>query len=149
MPTYVEYSKIQKEKRGSGNRTRFVHRLKTADADTKIVLFEVYTPSGNWSSYPPHKHDEEKPPKESLLQEFYYYRFDPDKGFALQWNFNDDLSFNQAIAVRNNDMISVPKGYHTVCAAPGYDCYYLNAMAGPTTNWNFTVHPDHVHLQDY
>jgi len=117
--------------------------------DTQLIFFEVYSPGGNWSSYPPHKHDEELPPKESLLQEFYYYQFNPAKGFALQWNFSEDLSLNEAVMVRNHSLVAVPQGYHTVVTAPGYEGYYLNAMAGPTVNWNFTVHPDHKHLQDY
>jgi 5-deoxy-glucuronate isomerase len=148
-PRLVTPQEIPRIKRGSGNRVRYVNRINAIGVDTKLIFFEVYSPEGNWSSYPPHKHDEEIPPKESLLQEFYYYQFNPEKGFALQWNFSDDLSLNEAAMVRNHSLVAVPRGYHTVVTAPGYEGYYLNAMAGPTVNWNFTVHPDHKHLQDY
>ena len=148
-PRLVRPQEIPRVERGSGNRRRYVHRINAINVDTRLIFFEVYSPEGNWSSYPPHKHDEEIPPNEHLLQEFYYYQFKPDKGFALQWNFSEDLSQNEATMVRNHSLIAVPKGYHTVVTAPGYEGYYLNAMAGPTVNWNFTVHPDHKHLQDY
>lgn len=145
----VTPKEITREARGSGNRLRYVNRLKPKDCDSKIILFEVYSPGGNWSSFPPHKHDCEDPPRENLLEEFYYYQFKPEKGFALHWNSNDDLTLDDARSVRNGDLVPVPKGYHTVVTAPGYEGYYLNAMAGPTDNWNFTVHPHHAHLQDY
>lgn len=149
QPYLVRPAEIQKSERGSGGRLRFVSKLNIEKVKTKLVLFEVFSPEGNWSSYPPHKHDEENPPKENLLEEFYYYQFKPQNGFALHWNSNDDLTLDAARSVRNGDLMPVPEGYHTVVTAPGYDCYYLNAMAGPTTNWNFTVHPQHAHLQDY
>ena len=145
----VTPQEIPRVERGSGNRLRYVHRINAIGVDTKLIFFEVYSPAGNWSSYPPHKHDEEAPPAENLLQEFYYYQFRPEKGFALHWNFSGDLSLNEAAMVRHNSLVAVPKGYHTVVTAPGYEGYYLNAMAGPTVNWNFTVHSDHKHLQDY
>ena len=148
-PRLVYPYEIQRVQRGSGNRLRYVSRINAIGVDTKLILFEVYSPEGNWSSYPPHKHDEEIPPRENRLEEFYYYQFNPEKGFALQWNFSEDLSLNEATMVRQNSLIAVPKGYHTVVTAPGYEGYYLNAMAGPTVNWNFTVHTDHKHLQDY
>jgi 5-deoxy-glucuronate isomerase len=148
-PVLIEPGQMRREERGSGCRLRHVNHLVPKDIDTKFVLFEVFTPGGNWSSYPPHRHDREDAPRESLLEEFYYYQFKPEKGFALHWNFNDDPQLDQAVAARHGTLIPVPKGYHTVAAAPGYDCYYFNAMAGPTNNWNFNVHPDHAHLQDY
>ena len=145
----VTPQEIPRVERGAGNRLRYVHHINAIGVDTKLIFFEVYSPEGNWSSYPPHKHDDENPPSENLLQEFYYYQFKPKTGFALQWNFSEDLTLNEAVMVHQNSLIPVPKGYHTVVTAPGYAGYYLNAMAGPTTNWNFTVHPAHKHLQDY
>jgi 5-deoxy-glucuronate isomerase len=103
----------------------------------------VITPPGHWSSYPPHKHDRDAPPAESLLEETYYHRIDPAHGFALQWVYSDERDLDEAMSVRDRDVVLVPRGYHTVSAPPGYAVYYLNVMAGPTRDWAIANDPDH------
>lgn len=131
---------IAVEARGEGQTYRHIHHLlPSTGASNRLLLVEVYTPAGNWSSFPPHKHDTEDPPREAYLEETYYYQINPKEGFAFQRVYTDDLSFDEAAAPGDGDLVLVPRGYHPVAAMPGYDCYYLNVMAGPTKAWNFTV----------
>jgi 5-deoxy-glucuronate isomerase len=113
-----------------------------SEADSLLVV-EVLTPPGHWSSYPPHKHDRDDPPNETLLEETYYHRISPAQGFGMQRVYTDDRSLDEAIAFRDRDCVLVPRGYHTVSAPPGYAVYYLNVMAGPTRAWAFANDPDH------
>lgn len=146
----IEPSEIFVESRGSGDTLRTIHHLLPPAAEAgRIILFEVYTPGGNWSSYPPHKHDVDNPPVESYLEELYYYRFARPKGYALQRVYTADRTLDETVAPTDGDVVLVPRGYHTVGAPAGYDCYYLNAMAGPTRRWQFTVDPDHAWLMDW
>ena len=138
------------ESRGTGNTSRRIHHLLPPGADAgRLIAFEVYTPGGNWSSYPPHKHDTEDPPRESYLEEVYYHRFARPAGFAVQRVYTPDRSLDETIAVGDGDLVLVPRGYHVVGVAAGYDSYYLNVMAGPTREWRFTVDPDHAWLMDW
>jgi 5-deoxy-glucuronate isomerase len=103
----------------------------------------VLTPAGHWSSYPPHKHDRDALPDESFLEETYYHRLNPERGFALQRVYTDDRDLDETVAVANGDTVLVPRGYHTVSAPPGYELYYLNVMAGPTRTWAIQNDPNH------
>ena len=107
------------------------------------MVVEVVTPVGNWSSYPPHKHDRDALPEESFLEETYYHRLNPPQGFAFQRVYTDDRSIDETMAVEDGDCVMVPRGYHTVGAPHGYDLYYLNVMAGPNRRWVFKNDPAH------
>lgn len=132
------------EIRGSGVTERRIHHILMENEDAESLLVtEVVTPGGHWSSYPPHKHDTNDPPRETALEETYYHRLRDARGFALQRVYTADRSLDESIAVRDGDLVLVPRGYHTVSAAPGYDLYYLNVMAGPVRNWKVTFDPDH------
>jgi 5-deoxy-glucuronate isomerase len=138
------------EERGSGQTYRYIQHVLPPSADAaRLILVEVYTPGGNWSSFPPHKHDREDPPRESYLEETYYYQIRPSSGFALQRVYTADRTLDETIAPGDGDLVVVPRGFHTVAATPGHDCYYLNAMAGPTRAWNFQVDPDYAHLMNW
>jgi 5-deoxy-glucuronate isomerase len=138
------------EARGHDRTARTVHHLLPPEAPAgRLILFEVITPGGNWSSYPPHKHDTDDPPRERALEELYYYRFDRPEGFAVQRVYSADRSLDETVTAGDGDVVLVPRGYHAVAAAAGYDCYYLNVMAGPVREWRFTVDPDHVWLMDW
>jgi 5-deoxy-glucuronate isomerase len=132
------------EVRGSGSSERRIHNILMGDrpADSLLVT-EVLTPGGHWSSYPPHKHDRDAMPDESFLEETYYHRVVPAHGFGLQRVYTADGSLDETVAVRDRDTVLVPRGYHTVSAPPGYDLYYLNVMAGPTRAWAISNDPDH------
>ncbi|MBD2869318.1 5-deoxy-glucuronate isomerase [Paenibacillus arenilitoris] len=132
------------EKRGSGSNERLVHNiLPEGEPADSLLVVEVFTPEGNWSSYPPHKHDRDALPDESLLEETYYYRVEPSQGFAIQRVYTDDRSLDETLAVADGQAVLVPKGYHPVAAPAGYEVYYLNVMAGPIRTWRFHNDPDH------
>jgi 5-deoxy-glucuronate isomerase len=138
------------ETRGSGQTTRRIHHLLPPGAEAgRLIAFEVFTPGGNWSSYPPHKHDTEDPPLEARLVELYFYRFAKPQGFAFQRVYTRDGSLDEAMTPHDCDLVLVPRGYHPVGAPAGYDCYYLNIMAGPNRAWHFTIDPDHAWLMDW
>jgi 5-deoxy-glucuronate isomerase len=138
------------ETRGRGATERRIHHLLPPTAAAgRLILFEVFTPGGNWSSYPPHKHDTEDPPREAYLEEAYYYRFARPEGWAFARLYTADRSLDASFAPRDGDVVLVPRGYHPVAAAPGYDAYYLNVMAGPHRAWHFTLDTDHAWLMDW
>lgn len=131
--------------RGKGANTREVYAIAMEDRDVadSLLVTEVFTPQGNWSSYPPHRHDEDNFPDMTYLEETYYHRLNPAQGFGFQRVFTDDGSLDETMAVSDGDVVLVPKGHHP-CGAPyGYEMYYLNVMAGPLRKWRFQNHPDH------
>jgi 5-deoxy-glucuronate isomerase len=135
---------IEPEIRGYGSQERTIHPILMADREAdSLLVCEVLTPGGHWSSYPPHKHDVDDPPRETFLEETYYHRVNPAAGFGLQRVYTDDRELDETLAFRDRDCVLVPRGYHTVSAPPGYDVYYLNVMAGPTRLWAITTDPDH------
>ena len=111
-----------------------------------MLVVEVITPGGHWSSYPPHKHDRDALPDESYLEETYYHRLKPAQGFGFQRVYTDDGSLDEALTVKDGDVVLVPRGYHPVAAPHGYDLYYLNVMAGPKRIWRFYNDPQHEWL---
>jgi 5-deoxy-glucuronate isomerase len=132
---------MAREERGQGNTVRYVRHIMDVDQEAeRLILVEVITPAGNWSSFPPHKHDTEKPPYEAYLEETYYHHVQPTDGFAFQRVYTFD-GFDETVTVHDGDLVLVPKGYHVVSAAPGFDLYYLNVMAGPNRAWNYQVDP--------
>ncbi|MFD2178259.1 5-deoxy-glucuronate isomerase [Veronia pacifica] len=135
---------VGSEARGQGNNKRFVHNIlpDSKDADSLLVV-EVYTDEGCTSSYPSHKHDRDTPPDETLLEETYYHRLRPEKGFCFQRVYTDDRDLDECMAVYDGDVVMVPRGYHPVATIAGYDSYYLNVMAGPVRKWLFSWEDDH------
>ena len=143
-PRVLSGDEIDVEVRGHGAQERAVTPILMGDSPAESLLVcEVHTPPGHWSSYPPHKHDRDALPEESLLEETYYHRLAPAQGFALQRVYTDDGALDETLAVRDRDVVLVPRGYHTVSAPPGYAVYYLNVMAGPVRTWAIANDPDH------
>lgn len=136
---------MKRSVRGKGTNTRHICDVLPHDDPTAahLLVVEVLTPASHSSSYPPHKHDVEQPPVETLLEETYYHRLNPPQGFAFQRVYTDDRSLDEACAVENHDVVMVPRGYHPVVAPHGYDLYYLNVMAGPNRFWVFKNDPAH------
>ena len=145
VATLIPAAAVGQETRGTGTNTRHVRNIlpDTSAIAESLLVVEVVTPGGNWSSYPPHKHDRDALPDESLLEETYYHRLNPPQGFAFQRVYTDDRSLDEALAVQDGDVVLVPRGYHPVGAAHGYDLYYLNVMAGPRRTWKFVNDPAH------
>lgn len=128
------------EMRGDRNVTRQITHLSDPGFARRILAVEVYTPSGNWSSYPPHRHDADRLPEEVDLDEIYYYRM-AEKGFAIQ-RLYDGADLDELILARDRDTVLVRRGYHPVVAGPGYDVYYLNFLAGEHPLWITCDDPD-------
>lgn len=130
--------------RGKGSNTRHIHPIAMEDKDIadSLLVTEVFTPAGNWSSYPPHRHDEDDFPRITYLEETYYHRLDPASGFGIQRVFTEDGELDETMAVADGDVVLVPKGHHPVGVPYGFSMYYLNVMAGPRRQWRFQNHPD-------
>ena len=131
--------------RGRGTNLRHINAIAMEERDVadSLLVTEVFTPAGHWSSYPPHRHDEDDFPAMTYLEETYYHRLDPAQGYGHQRVFTEDGALDETMSVSNHDVVLVPKGHHP-CAAPyGYEMYYLNVMAGPLRKWRFRNHPDH------
>lgn len=140
----IRQGDITVEIRGGDNATRQINGIIRPGFDCeRLVLVEVYTPSGSWSSYPPHKHDVLVHAKdgallEADLEEIYYYRITPPEGYAIQRVYTDATSplhragtpIDALLLLRDNDVALVPEGYHPVVTPPGYTAYYLNVLAG-------------------
>lgn len=138
-------SAVQEFKRGSGRIERTIHDILMEKLPAeRLLITEVLTPGGNWSSWPPRKHDTVDPPRESYLEETYYYRTAKPEGFAFHAIYTDDRSLNESFRVQDGDLVVVPRGYHTVSAGPGFDTYYLNVMAGPQRRWLATTDANYL-----
>jgi len=145
----VTPAQVRVEIRGGGNATRQInHMLQPSFPAHRLLICEVYTPSGNWSSYPPHKHDVHNPPAEVDLEEFYYYRLDRPEGYAVQKVYTADKRLDETITVRGGELVLVPEGYHPVVAAHGYNVYYLNALAGSARSMAASDDPQYAWVRD-
>jgi 5-deoxy-glucuronate isomerase len=130
-PRLIRPGDVEVEIRGAGNAARQInHIVKPGFPAHRLLVVEVFTPSGNWSSYPPHKHDVSNLPDEADLEEIYYYRIEPDEGFGLQRLYTADGRIDQAYVIRDGDLLLVPEGYHVFAVAQGYTGYCLNILAG-------------------
>ena len=139
---------ISLTQRGKGTNTRYINNIAMENEDyaDSLLVTEVFTPAGHWSSYPSHRHDEDDVPRITYLEETYYHRLDPAKGWAMQRVYTDDGSLDEVMAVRDGDVVLVPRGHHP-CGAPyGFELYYLNVMAGPRRNWRFVPAPEVEHM---
>ncbi|MCO5222885.1 MAG: 5-deoxy-glucuronate isomerase [Thermomicrobiales bacterium] len=130
-PKLITPADVELEIRGAGNASREIrHILKPEFPADTLLIVEVITPSGNWSSYPPHKHDVHDMPREADLEEIYYYRIDTPDGFGLQRLYTADGTIDEAYVIKDGDLLLVPFGYHAFAVAQGYTGYYLNVLAG-------------------
>jgi 5-deoxy-glucuronate isomerase len=147
-PRLITPTDVASSLRGGGNASRqIVDVITPAFPADKLMVVEVYTPGGNWSSYPPHKHDVHNPPAEVDLDEIYYYRIRQPEGFALQHLYSRNKSTEQTLKAKDGDVVLVHSGYHPVVAGPGYDVYYLNFLAGSSRALAVTEDPQHVWIR--
>lgn len=132
--------------RGSGSNERHINNIamEAEDYCDSLLVTEVFTPAGNWSSYPSHRHDEDDYPRITYLEETYYHRLNPAQGFAVQRVYTEDGSLDETMAVGSHDVTLIPRGHHPCGAPHGYELYYLNVMAGPRRAWRFEPDPAHA-----
>jgi 5-deoxy-glucuronate isomerase len=147
-PKLVTPEDVVSSLRGGGNASRqIVDVMAPSFPADKLVVIEVYTPGGNWSSYPPHKHDTHNPPAEVDLDEIYYYRIRQPEGFAFQHLYGGEHAGERTMKAQDGDTVLVHSGYHTVVAGPGYDVYYLNFLAGSSRAVAFTEDSQHAWIR--
>lgn len=147
-PALITPADVSSGLRGGGNVSRqIVDIITPAFPADKLMVIEVYTPGGNWSSYPPHKHDVHNPPSEVDLDEIYYYRIQQHEGFALQHLYSNDGGGGRTVKASDGDAVLVRGGFHPVVAGPGYDVYYLNFLAGSARALAVTEDADHVWIR--
>lgn len=149
-PCLIQPEDCGLEVRGGANATRQIVDILPPDfpAD-RLLACEVFTPAGNWSSYPPHKHDEHRPPEEVQLEEVYYYRFSCPEAFGLQRVYTADGALDETYHVADGDLVLVPRGYHPFVAAYGYDAYYLNFLAGDHRSMAASDEPRHARFKQH
>lgn len=133
-PLLIRPEQVATRTVGAGNWTREVQDILVNNVPTtarRLLVGETYNAPGNWSSYPPHKHDVANPPAEVELEEVYHFRVNPAQGFGLQRLYRPEDGLDEVYTVESGDTVVIPRGYHPVAAAPGYTVYYLWMLAGP------------------
>ncbi len=153
-PRLVMPDQVPVEIRGGENASRQINGMIPPGFNCqRLIAVEVYTPSGNWSSYPPHKHDEHREDKngnllEADLEEIYFYKIDRPEGYAYQRVYTRDGRLDELIMARDNDLVLVPEGYHPVVSARGYTTYYLNFLAGSAQSLANSDDPDYSWVKE-
>ena len=149
----ISPEEVKVEIRGGGNATRQINDMIPPGFDChRLVVVEVYTPSGNWSSYPPHKHDVHRVSEsgdliEADLEETYFYKQDRPEGYAIQRVYTGDGALDELVLARSDDVVLVPEGYHPVVSAHGYNTYYLNFLAGSAQSLASFDDPEHAWIK--
>jgi 5-deoxy-glucuronate isomerase len=161
-PLFIRPDDVKISIRGGDNATRQINYLIPPGAPVeRLVVVEVYTPGGSWSSFPPHKHDVHRQNAEGELveadlEEVYFYKIDKPHGYALQHIYTDGGSpldrsgrpIDALIRVSNNEAVIVPEGYHPVVSPPGYTTYYLNVLAGSAQSLACSFDPRHAWIRE-
>lgn len=148
-PFLVRPEQVESGTWGAANFSRTFHSVlvETDQPVHRLIVGETFTPSGHWSTYPPHKHEQEVPGKEVFMEEFYYFRSSAPEGWGLLKHYSDDKTIDNTYTVRDNTLFKASRGYHTYVEAPGYTGYYLWFLAGDHRNQNPQVDPDLAWVQ--
>jgi len=127
----IPAEEVKVSQRGEPGFQREIHDILPAERPaSRLLVGETFNAPGQWSSYPPHKHDQERPPVESRMEEIYLYKLQPPQGFGLQRIYSPEGGLNEALVIQDNLVVGLPGGYHPVVSAPGYRLYYLWLLAG-------------------
>jgi 5-deoxy-glucuronate isomerase len=153
QPMLVEGSQVVKNDVGRDNWRRTVYSVLNENvAAERLLAGETLNPPGNWSSFPPHKHDRSNPPQEAVLEEIYFFRIEPPQGFALMWTYtapDDPDGFSTVFKIDDGDTVLLPKGYHPVVAAPGYQVHYTWVLAGEVRRYGaWSDDPKHAWIKN-
>jgi 5-deoxy-glucuronate isomerase len=134
---------------GAGNWSRTVRTMLGPEHPAgRLMVGETINPPGNWSSYPPHKHDRHAPPDEVRLEEIYLFKLDPAHGFGIQLRYDPERGREEVFRVHDGDVAVIGSGYHPVVAAPGYQLYYLWVLAGEAREMALHFDPEHAWVQE-
>lgn len=113
----------------------------------RLIVGETYVPSGNWSTYPPHKHEVDELPREAFHEELYYFRVQTPEGFGLARHYSPERGYDTTYTIRESTILMLPHGYHTTCSAPGYTNYFLWMLAGEQRTQAVQFDPDLAWVQ--
>lgn len=146
-PYHIGPDRVEQGRWGAANFGRDYHRILTEIAQPdlpakRLIVGETYTPSGNWSTYPPHRHKVDNLPVEAKHEEMYYFRVNPGGGFGVSLVYTDE-GYEENFTVRDHAMQMMPEGYHTIVSAPGYTTYFLWFLAGTQRTQGALDDPDH------
>ena len=144
-PYIISAEEVKVSQRGAPGFQREIHDILPPDRPAgRLIVGETFNAPGEWSSYPPHKHDHARPPLESKMEEIYLYKLDPPQGFGLQRIYSPEGGLEETLLVKDNLAVGIPAGYHPVVAAPGYRLYYLWFLAGESRQLIPYDDPDHA-----
>jgi len=146
-PYAIGPDRVEEGRWGAANFGRNYHRILTEIAQPdlparRLIVGETYTPSGNWSTYPPHRHKVDNLPVEAKHEEMYYFRVNPGGGFGVSLVYTDE-GYEENFTVRDHAMQMMPEGYHTIVSAPGYTTYFLWSLAGTQRTQGALDDPNH------
>jgi len=140
-PKLVESKEMIFSRKGQEGYFRNITEVINEDFPSeKIIVGETISDPGNWASYPPHKHDMNNPPEEVAMEEIYYFKINPRTGFGIIRIFSD--SEDNVFVIKNNEIVTIPQGYHPISVVPGHQIYYLWIMVGETKKVVSSIHPD-------
>lgn len=144
QPGIIRPEDVKTRTVGKENWLRKVHDIIPSTYQAhKLIVGETFNYPGMWSSFPPHKHDRNKPPEETCFEEIYYFQISPKQGFGIQRVYSDQNNLDECYVVRHNDIVEIPYGYHPVAAGPGYKLYYLWVLVGESRNPIWYEDPNH------
>lgn len=151
-PYLIEPSDVTSNRFGAANFGRELRNILTA-ADQpgrparRLIVGETLVPSGNWSTYPPHRHEVDDLPRQAAHEEMYYFRVNTPEGFGLARHYSPERAYDTTYAVKDSTILMVPHGYHTTCSAPGYTNYFLWFLAGEHRIQGVELDPDLAWVQ--
>jgi 5-deoxy-glucuronate isomerase len=151
-PYVIEPSQHAEVKAGASNFSRTLYNILTPSSQPdlpaqRLIVGETYVPSGNWSTYPPHKHEVNNLPHEVCHEEMYYFRVNPGEGFGICRHYSPEHGYDNNYTIKDSTIFMAPHGYHTTCSAPGYMNYFLWFLAGDLRTQAVAFDPDIAWVQ--
>jgi 5-deoxy-glucuronate isomerase len=151
-PYVIAPEQVAQVDAGAGNFSRTLFNILTSSSQpelpaARLVVGETFVPSGNWSTYPPHRHEAQNLPHEAQHEEMYYFRVNPGEGFGLCRHYSPERGYDQTYTIQDSTIFMAPHGYHTTCSAPGYTNYFLWMLAGPGRTQAVALDPDLAWVQ--
>lgn len=151
-PYLIEPGKVASGVWGAANFSRSYHQILTLVSQPelparRLIVGETFTPSGNWSTYPPHKHEVDDLPREAYHEELYYFKVELPGGFGHTRHYSAERGYDATYTTVDSTLLMVPHGYHTTCSAPGYQTYFLWMLAGTARTQAVMLDPEHNWVQ--
>jgi 5-deoxy-glucuronate isomerase len=151
-PYLIAPSEVTSHQFGAANFSRELRNILTSSDQPdhpaqRLIVGETLVPSGNWSTYPPHRHEHDDLPREAFHEELYYFRVNPPEGFGIARHYSPERGYDVNYTVRDSTILMAPHGYHTTCSAPGYTNYFLWMLAGEHRMQAVMLDPDLAWVQ--